>query len=461
MKDLSVKIKLWVLVIISIIAILVLSIDKIFYGMAIKENIQITKYRILEAEALAKAVHFLQIERGLSVGFIANSGTKGSNEIHSIRKEVDNATSEIKRVFIITNGDISVLNPLNDLNSRRTSIDTLSINNSDLVEYYSKAIKTLLDATLIIPPLIDDKDGRNIIQAYTHLASVKEALGRIRANLNGAFTKDIFTDNAYFAFGGSLGAYNINLEKFKVLSSKEIQNFYESTYKGEAVDKTVAMMNIAKEKGMKGGFGVDSSAWFEYATASIDLLRKVELELYRNVYKLADDKIKEANYSLMLIVFVSILIIVALLISGYFVIENITKNISTFQQGLLSFFSFLSRETSNSQSINISSKDEFGQMAVVINKNISRAEAQMVADENFIQNVKEVMHRVENGWFSQHIEASTDNIGLLELKTIVNQALTNLRANFVLMNNTLEEYCNYDYTKELKIDNIESDGVFD
>ncbi len=44
----------------------------------------------------------------------------------------------------------------------------------------------------------------------------------------------------------------------------------------------------------------------------------------------------------------------------------------------------------------------------------------MVTDEKFIENVKEVMHRVENGWFSQHIEVWTNNIGLLELKTIVN-----------------------------------------
>ncbi|MFA6138886.1 MAG: methyl-accepting chemotaxis protein [Sulfurimonas sp.] len=149
------------------------------------------------------------------------------------------------------------------------------------------------------------------------------------------------------------------------------------------------------------------------------------------------------------------------LVFSLIVMKQVTSSLFSIQEGLESFFSFLNRETQKAEPINLDTKDEFGQMSVVINENIKKIEAQTIADDKFIQNVKEVMHRVENGWFSQHIEASTDNIGLLELKTIVNQALTNLRSNFVLMNNTLESYCNYDYTKELKIDNIESDGVFD
>ncbi|MDO8454542.1 MAG: hypothetical protein Q7S59_08245, partial [Sulfurimonas sp.] len=47
-----------------------------------------------------------------------------------------------------------------------------------------------------------------------------------------------------------------------------------------------------------------------------------------------------------------------------FLIKNIISRISTIQLGLTSFFSFLNRETSKAEPINLDSKDEFGQMAV-------------------------------------------------------------------------------------------------
>ncbi|MDD3855842.1 methyl-accepting chemotaxis protein, partial [Sulfurimonas sp.] len=461
MKDLSIKIKLWILVIVSIVAILVMSIDKITSGLAVKNNIQTTKNRILEAESLASTVHYLQIERGLSVGFLVSGGTKNSNEIDAIRKKVNSAIDEIKRVYSITHGDSSILSSLSELEKQRTLIDSFLIEPSAAAAYYIKGIKSLLDTTLLIPPLIDDKDGRNIIQAYTHLASSKEQLGQIRANLNGAFTKNTFDENEFFELGGSLGAYHINLAKFKVLSSDNMQKFYESTYKGESVEKTVAMMNLAKEKGMHGNFGIEPSVWFSHATTAINLLREIEIALYKDVYNLADEKIKEANNSLLLIILVSASIIVALFTTAYFVVKNIANNINIFQQGLLSFFSFLNRETTKAQLIYLNSNDELGEMAKIINENISKTEAQIVMDNKLVEDANNVISRVENGWYSQHIVASTTNKSLEEFKNSINRMLDKTKDRFITINSVLETYAKNDFTKELELKGIEQKGVLE
>ena len=59
----------------------------------------------------------------------------------------------------------------------------------------------------------DENKQENIVQADTHLASMKEQLGQLRANLNVAFTKNNFVENDYFNFAVSFGAFNINKNK--------------------------------------------------------------------------------------------------------------------------------------------------------------------------------------------------------------------------------------------------------
>lgn len=299
MKNLSIKARLMVLALVPILVIVALSVGKILFDVSIKANLLETKERIHEVESLAKAIHFMQIERGLSVGFAVSNGAKNGDKMPDIRSKVDNAIAEIKDVYAQTKGDSSVLSNLSELGTKRAAIDALSLSAPDTGAYFSKTIVALIDGTTIIPSLMDDKNGRNTIQAYTHLASVKEQLGQIRANLNGAFTKDSFVGNTYLTFGGSLGTYNVNSRKFVTLAPKELHDFYKNNFQGEAVEKTFAMIETAKTKGFQGDFGIDASVWFTNVTASIEILRNVELELYKYVYRAIDKKIEETEFNIM------------------------------------------------------------------------------------------------------------------------------------------------------------------
>jgi len=301
MKKISIKVRLFFLAIVPIIVILALSTGRIFYDINIKENLIVTQNHILEVESLAKVIHSMQIERGLSVGYIASGGTKNADKLPETRKSVDAAIEEAKKVYASTKGESSILNFFGELAQKRVSVDSLSLSAPDTGTHYSKIIIALIDTTTIIPSGINDSDSRSIVQSYTHLTSVKEQLGQIRANLNGAFTKDSFAGDTFFKFGGNISTYEINLKKFIALASPELKSFHESTYKGEAVDKTMAMINIAKTKGLTGDFGVDAAVWFTNATVSIDLLRNVELELYKIVHKSIEQKIENASFNIMML----------------------------------------------------------------------------------------------------------------------------------------------------------------
>ncbi|MDD2698526.1 MAG: methyl-accepting chemotaxis protein [Arcobacteraceae bacterium] len=169
----------------------------------------------------------------------------------------------------------------------------------------------------------------------------------------------------------------------------------------------------------------------------------------------------EVKSSIMKSIIFSLLAIVISLVLGLIIMKNITNGILSFQTGLLNFFAYLNREVSTAKSLDESSQDEIGHMAKVVNANMEKIKKGVEEDRIFLDNTKNVMSRVSNGYFSETINASTNNHSLIELKNTINDALKNLKHTFTSMNHTLEQYCNYNYTEELKIEKVEPNDVLD
>ncbi|WP_295052606.1 methyl-accepting chemotaxis protein [Sulfuricurvum sp.] len=332
----SIKTRLLVLVAIPILAIIALAVGKIFFDLKEKENLLISKNRILESESLSNVIHSLQTERGLSVGFVASEGTKNKDKIPNIRQNVNQAIQNAQDVYESTQGDPSIFAALSELNEKRTAIDNLTINVPDTAAYFTKTIVTLVDTSIQMPSSITDPESRNLVQIYTHLSLAKEQLGEIRAILNGAFTKNAFLGDTYFKFAGSIGVYSVNFNKYMMLSPDQLKKFTETTYSGQDVDNTMKIIDIAKTKGIAGEFGVDPSFWFMNVTSSIEKLRSVELELYRELKGNIDERIEEKTSSIMALfgcLFIGIIGFVSFIL--YFTKISISEPLENFKATLL------------------------------------------------------------------------------------------------------------------------------
>lgn len=246
----SIKSRLMILVMIPILVIVALAIGKILFDIQEKENLLVTKNRIFEVESLANVIHLLQVERGMSVGFVASQGKKNKDKLVQIRHDVDLEIKKAQEVYETTQGDRSIFLALNELSQKRNQVDSLSLTPPDTVSYFTRTIVSLVDSSIKIPSIISDQESRNLVQAYTHLSSAKEQLGEIRANLNSAFSKNTFLGDTYFKFAGSIGAYTVNLQKFNTLSSIELKKFMDTTYSGNEVSNTMKMIDIARIKGV-------------------------------------------------------------------------------------------------------------------------------------------------------------------------------------------------------------------
>ena len=432
--------------------------------MGEKTNLEANKRQMQEIEVLSKIVHFMQIERGLSAGFVSSNGSKNSDKLLETRQKVSKALEEIKSIPSELKSSEKIISYTAELSQKRNQVDSLQITASETGAYFTKTIGSIINITTIVPNIIDDKDSRNIVQADTHLASMKEQLGQLRANLNVAFTKNNFVENDYFNFAVSFGAFNINKNKFLVIAPENVTTSFKNSFKGEAVDKTFSMIEVAKAKAMEGNFGIDSSIWFSNVSATIDILRNIEEELYDIAYKQIDSKISDMNNKIYMILFIIIIVLILEIVLLYVISKNILLSLENFKEGLLSFFSFLNKETSKTSRINIDSKDEFGEMANIVNNNIEKTQKLIQQDNQLIDEVKNVVLKVKDGYLDNKISNKTDNQSLEELKNNFNEMLEVIASKVCKdinkLTNVLDSYAKLDFRAKVQNDKgIVSVGV--
>ena len=150
---------------------------------------------------------------------------------------------------------------------------------------------------------------------------------------------------------------------------------------------------------------------------------------------------------------IALFIIITLSISLW-IIKNITLSIRKVESGLISFFSFLNRESSKVELIDITSKDEFGEMAEVVNENIEKTKIGIEEDRKLIDETIAVLGEFEQGDLCQRLNISVSNPALMQLKDVLNNMAINLESNIDNVLHILEEYSNYNYLKKIPTKNI-------
>ena len=463
-QNLSFRLKLLLIAIPPLLGIIFYSIIFIFNLMGEKTNLEANKRQIHEIVVLSKIVHFMQIERGLSVGFVSSNGSKNSDKLLETRQKISKALEEIKSIPTELKSSEKIISYTAELSQKRNQVDSLQITDSETAAYFTKTIGSIINVSTIVPNTIEDKDSRNIVQADTHLASMKEQLGQLRANLNATFTKNNFVENDYFNFAVSFGAFNINKNKFLVIAPENVTTSFKNSFKGEAVDKTFSMIEVAKAKAMEGNFGIDSSIWSSNVSATIDILRNIEEELYDIAYKQIDSKISDMNNKIYMILFIIIILLILEIVLLYVISKNTLLSLENFKEGLLSFFSFLNKETSKTSRINIDSKDEFGEMANIVNNNIEKTQKLIQQDNQLIDEVKNVVLKVKDGYLDNKISNKTDNQSLEELKNNFNEMLEVIASKVCKdinkLTNVLDSYAKLDFRAKVQNDKgIVSVGV--
>ncbi|AXX89957.1 chemotaxis protein [Arcobacter suis] len=189
----------------------------------------------------------------------------------------------------------------------------------------------------------------------------------------------------------------------------------------------------------------------------ISQMGPIGVSIEEKLYKINSSAIalkNEANEFLNSLLSIIALITIVIFIIGSLIISNvIIKSLNNFKEGLLSFFSYLNRESSRVFLLNDKAEDEFGEMAKIVNKNIEKIERLIIQDNELIDDVKKVVNEVKNGYLNKRIEKSTQNESLEELRNAFNDMLLGLQlkvcTNINDISLALEKYAKLDFTHRI------------
>ncbi|MCT7471794.1 methyl-accepting chemotaxis protein [Aliarcobacter cryaerophilus] len=192
----------------------------------------------------------------------------------------------------------------------------------------------------------------------------------------------------------------------------------------------------------------------EWRPLKAALLKWQERNLEKNK-EIKEELNKTVSSVTTFILIILLITILSILVTIQLITRNIVSSLNIFQNGLLSFFAFSNKESSNVELINLDGNDEFGIMAKVINQNIQKTQDLINQDNVLIEDVKRVVNEVKSGNLNIKIEKSTINDELEELKSSFNEMLevtkSNVCSDINKVLSVLDSFSKLDF--RVKIDN--------
>lgn len=398
---------------------------------------------VIQKKDLASKERFLKLSKSTDA------------EINKFHKFLENNFYETKFEYSdsFKNSVFTIIQNLVELKSIRENIVNNKLKMSEVISSYSRLISKIITISDNVKLM---STNHKILKKLTYIVSFeryKENDTRIIAMLNNAFSRNSFSTAKSKTKLVRLDTQQIiYLNDFNNFSSSNISKLLEKDVLNKGFSKEfVFMKNIALNSSSIGGFGIDSNYWFDQITSKINKFKKVSDYINDDIGNYIHSSIDDIENDLIfmsMIIFISILIVILLSI---FIPKNIIFNINSLRDGSLRFFDFINRKTNDYVDINSKSSDEIGKLANSFDENVKIAKSGLDKDRVLISEIKDIVNRVKQGFFSDKINSTTDNPDLNEVKNNLNEMIIVISTQVNEINRELNSFSNYNFTYENKL----------
>ena len=135
----------------------------------------------------------------------------------------------------------------------------------------------------------------------------------------------------------------------------------------------------------------------------------------------------------------------------------VLKPLAVFHDGLSNFFLFLNKERRDIKPIALSSNDEIGHMASVINENMQKTKEVFLKEEELRRKNRETMaavegtvKKVQHGFYNLNIEPTTDQDDVLLLVDNLNKLIASTREQFASISKAILSFSESNFTMRLQ-----------
>jgi methyl-accepting chemotaxis protein len=280
---------------------------------------------------LGDLAHNLQIERGLSSGFVQSQGARFGTELKAARGSSDAAADELRRAFADGKGQLpdtirlpleGALQDVGQLAAHRDKVSQLALTAPAATAFYTKTIGKLLDVVAPIAGYSSDAKIALAVTAYSSFILGKENAGQERALLTGVLTAGKFEPELYRKWGELITRQQTYFRQFDAYAAADVKTLYQQKAQVPAFASVEAMRKTADA----GGASMpDAGEWFKTATARINLLHEVESFAASRIKAQSDGLIAGAKIALMVQGGIGLLVLGLTIVFALWIVHHIQQ----------------------------------------------------------------------------------------------------------------------------------------
>ena len=456
LKNMSIRSRLLLLIIIPTIVILISSSIAVKSEYEISENMtKLYDLSVLNTK-ISALVHETQKERGFTAGFLGSRGKRFNSELINQRKITDKRIKELEDNLLnikveavskeLNNILQNAITKLKDLSETRSQVDEFSIKTRNAISYYTNLNANFLNTISSTVKVSNNPTVTKEIIAFSNFLLSKERAGIERAIGAATFANNKFKNGMKTKIISIIATQNSYMNSFLLYSNKQSREFYLNKIDSDAVVKVEEMREKLLNK--NENFGVDPAYWFQTITTKINLLKNVDDFLATSLIKNVTNLKESSNQNFIMNLSFALAAIFISILFGIITCRNISKSLKSLNNGIIN----LSNNTNlSTNKIEIESKDEIKEIAENFNSYINKIEEGLKQDHLVIEEVNDVVAKVKNGFFSYNIKQKANNAGINELKDSMNDMISDLNDKLGKIIQALMSFGHGDFTNNLDV----------
>jgi two-component system, cell cycle response regulator len=290
--------------------------------------------------------HLLQIERGLSSGYLSSKDNKFHTPLLNKRIEIDMVINLfLKNLQKVDSNNhpflvkfmIKLKQDTIALTQIRDKIDNKSVSKSEGIAFYKKMIENIILITSEISFLNDNQEISHILSSLSSMIYMKELLGQERAF--GTFFIEQRHMNkqdnqAYIKLLGQQTTYVDLINRTADIKTKaSIKDFFNSPTAKKIEAYKIKMINYEYTN-------LESSYWFHITTKHIDSLKEIIEFHIEKMHDLVESHVANTLYQLITWLGYTLIILFLTIITAYtldksisFQIEHLLKRMKSLSEG--------------------------------------------------------------------------------------------------------------------------------
>ncbi|MBE0692908.1 MAG: methyl-accepting chemotaxis protein [Aquamicrobium sp.] len=296
--DVSINRRLWIAVVLPLAAMGYLAFTQIASMWNDYRHMQQIVTISDNIAIVGDMVHALQVERGLSAGFINSRGANGRTDLDTARRA---AEASLQRFSGFASGVRALSDPqlgrqvedlgtvLASLPATRQSIDGLTLTGAQSYDFYTGLIGTMTRLAQDLSMKGVDSGISGKIIAYNQLMQAKELAGQERATGSGFISAQTIDETRLSGFAELSGAQKALLANFVSLQEQDSRATIEADLDVPALGEIEA----TRRRILAGGAGADLSGmdnrkWFAATTERIEAMKRLENRSLEQIVGLAE-----------------------------------------------------------------------------------------------------------------------------------------------------------------------------